>query len=124
MRVISESEQRTTKTPAGAMFGLAGPSQGSAEVSTWRVEIGSEMSTPVHIIDREQVWMPVSGEFEVEVAGETERIKAGQAVVLPAGVVRQVKAVGSAAEAFVAMAVGGKAMMPDSENKIPLPWAE
>ncbi|MEE4599217.1 cupin domain-containing protein [Streptomyces sp. DSM 41524] len=88
------------------------------------MEIDAEMSTPVHIIDREQVWMPVSGEFEVVVDGVTERVKAGQAIVLPAGVVRQMKAVDSAAEAFVAMTVGGKAMMPGSENKIPLPWAE
>ncbi|MEU3098018.1 cupin domain-containing protein [Streptomyces sp. NPDC006967] len=124
MYVVSESEQRTTTTPAGAMFGLAGPSQGSAEVSTWRVELGADASTPVHIIDREQVWMPLSGEFEVEVDGKTEQVKAGQALVLSAGAVRQLKAVGGPAEALVAMVVGGKAMMPGSDNKIPLPWAE
>ncbi|MFI1568144.1 cupin domain-containing protein [Streptomyces sp. NPDC020490] len=124
MYVVSESEQRTTITPAGSMFGLAGPSQGSAEVSTWRVELGADASTPVHIIDREQVWMPLSGEFEVEVDGKTEQVKAGQALILPAGVVRQLKAVSGPAEALVAMVVGGKAMMPGSDNKIPLAWAE
>lgn len=124
MYVVSESEQRTTTTPAGSMFGLAGPSQGGAEVSTWRVELGADASTPVHIIDREQVWMPLSGEFEVEVDGKTEQVKAGQALILSAGAVRQLKAVGGPAEALVAMVVGGKAMMPGSDNKIPLPWAE
>ncbi|PAZ17607.1 cupin [Streptomyces sp. SA15] len=124
MYVVSESEQRTTTTPAGSMFGLAGPSQGSAEVSTWRVELSADASTPVHIIDREQVWMPLSGEFEVEVDGKTEQVKAGQALILSAGAVRQLKAVGGPAEALVAMVVGGKAMMPGSDNKIPLPWAE
>jgi quercetin dioxygenase-like cupin family protein len=124
MYVVSESEQRTTKTPAGAMFGLAAPSQGGVEVSTWRVELGAESATPVHIIDREQVWMPLSGEFEIEVEGKTGHAKAGQAIIVPAGAVRQLKAVGGPAEALVAMAVGGKAMMPGSEDKIPLPWAE
>ncbi len=124
MYVVSESEQRTTRTPAGAMFGLAGPSQGSTEVSTWRVEFGADTATPVHIIDREQVWMPLSGEFEVVVEGKTEQAKSGQAVVVPAGAVRQIKAVGGPAEALVAMVVGGKAMMPGSEDKIPLSWAE
>ncbi|BCL28486.1 cupin domain-containing protein [Streptomyces aurantiacus] len=124
MYVVSESEQRTTNTPAGSVFGLAGPSRGSAEVSTWRVELGADASTPVHIIDREQVWMPLSGEFEVEVDGKTEQVKAGQALILSAGTVRQLKTVGGPAEALVAMAVGGKAMMPGSDNKIPLPWAE
>lgn len=121
MYVVSESEQRTTTTPAGAMFGLAGPSQGSAEVSTWRVELGADTSTPVHIIDREQVWMPLSGEFEVEVDGKTEQVKAGQALVLSAGAVRQLKAVGGPAEALVTMVVGGKAMMPGSDKKIRFP---
>ncbi|MEU0987208.1 MULTISPECIES: cupin domain-containing protein [unclassified Streptomyces] len=124
MYVVSETEQRTTTTPAGSMFGLAGPSQGSAEVSTWRVELEADASTPVHIIDREQVWMPLSGEFEVEVDGKTEQVKAGQALILSAGAVRRLTAVGSPAEALVAMVVGGKAMLPGGEAKIPLPWAE
>lgn len=83
MNVVSESEQRTTKTPAGSMFGLAAPSQGSAEVSTWRVELGADSVTPVHIIDREQVWMPLSGEFEVEVEGETGQAKAARPSSFP-----------------------------------------
>lgn len=76
MNVVSESEQRTTRTPSGAMFGLAAPSQGSTEISTWRVELGADSSTPVHIIDREQVWMPLSGGFTVTVDGEDGQVKA------------------------------------------------
>ncbi|MFJ5774557.1 cupin domain-containing protein [Streptomyces sp. NPDC093094] len=124
MYVVSESEQRTTRTPSGSMFALAAPSQGSAEVSTWRVELGADSATPVHIVDREQVWMPLSGEFEIEAEGEIRYAEAGQAVIVPAGAVRRLKAVGGPAEAVVAMAVGGRAMLPGSEDKIPLPWAE
>ncbi|MFF5448540.1 cupin domain-containing protein [Streptomyces sp. NPDC012888] len=124
MNVVSESEQRTTRTPSGAMFGLAAPSTGSTEVSTWRVEIGAGSSTPAHIIDREQIWMPLTGAFDVTVDGEAGQVKAGEALVVPAGVVRQLTAVGDT-QALVAMAVGGKASMPGNEdNKIPLPWAE
>ncbi|MGW0686170.1 cupin domain-containing protein [Streptomyces sp. NPDC002754] len=78
----------------------------------------------MHIIDREQVWMPLGGEFEVDVEGEVGRAVVGQAVVLPGGVVRQVKAVGGPAQALVAMVVGGRAMLPGSDDRIPLPWAE
>jgi quercetin dioxygenase-like cupin family protein len=88
------------------------------------VEIGANASTPAHIIDQEQVWMLLSGEFEAVVDGTAEQAKAGQAIVIPAGVVRQLTATGGPAEALVAMVVGGKAMMPGSDNKIPLPWAE
>ncbi|MFH9983439.1 cupin domain-containing protein [Streptomyces sp. NPDC017179] len=124
MYVVGETEQRTTRTPAGSVFGLAGPSQGSSEVSTWRVELGADSATPVHVIDREQVWMPLSGEFLVEADGRAERAGAGQAVVVPAGVVRRLRAVGGPAEALVAMVVGGRAMLPGSAERIPLPWAE
>ncbi|MFR9798369.1 cupin domain-containing protein [Streptomyces sp. MS06] len=124
MQVVSESEQRTTVTPAGSMFGLAAPSQGSTEVSTWRVELGADSATPVHIIDREQIWTLLSGEFEVEVEGRTRHAEAGQAIIVPGGAVRRLKTVGGPAQALVAMVVGGKAMMPGSEDKIPLPWAE
>ncbi len=124
MNVVSESAQRTTRTPVSSAYGLAAPSQGSDELSTWRVELDTDAATPVHIIDREQVWMPLSGEFEIEAEGKVDRAKAGEAIVLPGGVVRQLKAVGGPAQALVAMAVGGKAMMPGSEDRIPLPWAE
>lgn len=124
MYVISESEQRTTRTPAGVMHGLAAPSQGGAELSTWRVELGADAATPVHVIDREQVWMPLSGSFEVEVDGGSERAAAGQAVILPAGSVRRLTAVGGPAQALVAMAAGGRAVLPDGQERIPLPWAE
>lgn len=123
MNVISESKQRTTTTPAGSMFGLAGPSQGSSEVSTWRVELAAQ-GTPVHVIDREQVWMLVSGEMAVEVEGETGSVRAGQAIVVPAGAVRRLSPVGGPAQALVAMPVGGKAMLPGGQERIPIPWAE
>ncbi|WP_243761818.1 cupin domain-containing protein [Streptomyces sp. YIM 98790] len=124
VKVVGETERRTTRTPAAAMFGLAAPSQGSAEVSTWRVEINAGAATPVHIIDREQVWMPLSGEFEVVVDDRSGRVGAGQAVILPAGAVRRLAAVGGPAAALVAMAVGGRARMPGGEETVPLPWAE
>ncbi|MYS23557.1 Cupin domain protein [Streptomyces sp. DvalAA-14] len=124
MYVVSESAERTTRTPAGAMFGLAGPSSGSTEVATWRVEIGAGASTPEHIIDREQVWTLLSGEFEALVDGETAAVQAGQAVVLPAGAVRRLTAVGGPAQALCAMPVGGKAIIPGGTDKLPLPWAE
>jgi quercetin dioxygenase-like cupin family protein len=124
MYVVSESEQRTTRTPAGAMFALAGPSRGSTEVATWRVEIGAGTSTPEHIVDREQVWNLLSGEFEAVVDGESATVRAGEAVILPAGAVRRLTAVGGPAQALCAMPVGGRALLPGGTEKRPLPWAE
>ncbi len=61
--------------------------------------------------------------FEAEVQGRTEQVGAGQALVLGAGAVRRLRAVGGPAQALVAMAVGGQATVPGGDEKIPLPWA-
>lgn len=124
MKVIGESEARTTTTPAGVMKALAGPSQGSHQLSTWRVEMAPGSASPEHMIDRDQVWMPVSGVFEVMIEGETSELIPGQAVVIPSGSVRQIRTTTSSGEALVCMTPGGQASVVGKEGKLPLPWAE
>jgi quercetin dioxygenase-like cupin family protein len=123
MLVISESEERTTHNASGLAVGLAGPSQGSEQVSTWRVVMRPGTDSPVHEIDRDQVWMPVTGTFEFDVDGGTRRVTAGQAAVVPAGAVRTFRAVDGEAQALVAMAAGGTAGVPGGADRLPLPWA-
>lgn len=125
MRVITETTERTIQTPAAVMAGLAAPSQGTAELSTWRVRMSPGSSSPVHIIDREQVWMPLQGTFEFTVGGETAMVDTGEALAVPGGATRQFRAGGgiSQAEAIVCMAAGGQAIVPGSDARQPLPWA-
>ena len=126
MRVTTETTERTTKTPTAVMAGLAAPSQGSAELSTWRVRMTPGSNSPVHIIDREQVWMPLRGTFEFTVDGETAVVGAGEALAVPSGATRQFR-VGdggtSEAEAIVCMAADGQATVPGSDTQQSLPWA-
>jgi mannose-6-phosphate isomerase-like protein (cupin superfamily) len=126
MQVIAETEERTITTPTAVMVGLAAPSQGSTELSTWRIRMNPDSDSPVHIIDREQVWMPVNGTFEFTVDGETALVGAGEALAVPSGATRQFRADGadtSEAEAIVCMAAGGQATVPGSDARQPLPWA-
>lgn len=124
MYVITETAARTTTTPAGTIAALAGPSQGSQELSSWRVRLPAGSEGPVHAIDREQVWIPVSGALTVTVDGSTSLVSVGEAAILPAGVVRQISAADGPAEALVCMGVGGQATVPGSDVRHPLPWAE
>ncbi|MGW6291605.1 hypothetical protein [Streptomyces sp. NPDC055058] len=55
--------------------------------------------------------------------GRSEPAGAGQAVVLPAGSVRRLTAAGGPAHAMVAMAAGGRAVLPGGQERIPLPCA-
>ncbi|TCO59853.1 cupin domain-containing protein [Actinocrispum wychmicini] len=123
MRVINETEERTTTTPTGVMTALAGPSQGSDQVSTWRVRLAAEAESPVHLIDHDQVWMPISGTFSFTVGDETSTASAGQAVLLRANEVRQFRPVGGPAEALVCMAAAGRAGVPGTDGRQSLPWA-
>ncbi|GAA1703879.1 cupin domain-containing protein [Fodinicola feengrottensis] len=124
MRVISETEDRTVTTPNAVMASLAGPSQGSAALSTWSVRMAAGASGPVHIIDREQVWMLLSGALAFTADGETGTATAGQAVVVPAGVTRQIRAGDTPAEALVCMPVGGQVTVPGDDSWRPLPWGQ
>lgn len=123
MRVVTETEERTIKTPAAVMAGLAAPSQGSTELSTWRIRMTPDGESPVHVIDREQVWMPLSGTFEFTIDGEVAKVGPGEALAIPADATRQFHAGAEAAEAVVCMKAGGQAGVPGSEAKQPLPWA-
>lgn len=121
--LVVETEDRTVKTPAATMFGLAAPSQGSGELSTWRVEMLADSPSPEHSIDHEQVWMPIAGSFSFTIDGSTSAVVSGQAVIVPANALRQFHATGGPAEALVCMRSGGTAGSPGSETRIPLPWA-
>jgi mannose-6-phosphate isomerase-like protein (cupin superfamily) len=123
MHVIAQTEERTITTPAAVMVGLAAPSQGSSELSTWLIRMTPDGASPVHIIDREQVWMLLSGTFEFTVDDETVKVGAGEALVVSAGSVRQFRTRAEAAEALVCMAAGGQAGVPGSDAKQQLPWA-
>ncbi|MBB5938457.1 cupin domain-containing protein [Streptomyces zagrosensis] len=123
MHVITPSPQYVTTTPAAVMTGLAAPSRGSAELSTWQVRMAPASTGPEHAIDREQVWMLTSGSIEVTSGGRTQTVSAGQAVVLPAHALRQIRTGEEPAEALVAMPAGDRAHAPGSAADRPLPWA-
>lgn len=124
MSVISTTEERTYTTPAAVMYGLAAPSQGSPDLSTWRVRIEAGKASPLHVVDRDQVWMPVQGALEFLVDGRSHVLEKDQAMVVPAGAERRFEAGAQAAEAIVCMRPGGVASVPGGPADLPLPWAE
>ncbi|MDT0263825.1 cupin domain-containing protein [Jatrophihabitans sp. DSM 44399] len=123
MKLVSATEERTVATPAAVMVGLAAPSQGSNEVSTWRVNLPTGKSSPSHTIDRDQVWMPVKGSFTFTAEDQTSTVTVGEALVVPGGVVREFTTGDGDAEALVAMLPDGNAIT-GTGDKLPVPWAQ
>ncbi|GAA3234996.1 cupin domain-containing protein [Streptomyces lavendulae] len=122
MHVITPTAENVVESPNARMTGLAAPSRGSAELSTWTVEIEAGRTGPEHSVSREQVWTVTEGALHVTCAGRTEEVGAGQTVVLPPDVVRRVHAP-QAARAHVAMRADGVASVPGVEGTRVLPWA-
>ncbi|MFG2298846.1 cupin domain-containing protein [Streptomyces sp. NPDC048603] len=124
MRVITTTPEHVTVSPNATMTGLAAPSRGSAELSTWRVDMAAGSTGPDHAVSREQVWTVTAGSLEITWdGGRTEKVTAGQTMVLPSGVVRRIHAAESF-EAHVAMRADGVASVPGTEGTRVLPWAQ
>ena len=122
VHIITPSDDAVTVSPNATMSGLASPSRGSAELSTWTVAMDAGASGPEHSISREQVWTVTAGVLEVTCDGRTEKVVAGQTLVLPPDLVRRIHAP-ERAEAHVSMRADGVASVPGTEGTRELPWA-
>ncbi|WP_349294414.1 VOC family protein [Streptomyces sp. HU2014] len=120
--VITPTAEDVTESPNARMTGLAAPSRGSAELSTWTVAMEAGRTGPEHAVSREQIWTVTAGTLEVTCAGRTEQVSAGQTCVLPPDTLRRIHAP-RAAEAHVAMRADGVASAPGAEGTRALPWA-
>ncbi|MFD3700828.1 VOC family protein [Streptomyces sp. NPDC058646] len=123
LHVIAPADEHVVESPNARMTGLAAPSRGSSELSTWTVTMAAGQTGPEHAVSREQVWTVSSGVLEVSCGGHTATVPAGRTFILPPDVLRQVHAPQDAA-AHVAMRRDGVARVPDTEGTRPLPWAQ
>jgi quercetin dioxygenase-like cupin family protein len=91
--VIHQIEARRTETPNAVMTTLASPTQGGSDaLSMWQVEMRAGQQGPVHVFASEQLWTVIEGAVAIAVGDHTVDLAAGDAVVLPAGAIRQVTA--------------------------------
>ena len=103
--VLLHAAMRRTETPNAVMTTLASPTQGpTGGLSLWKIAMRPGQRGPLHVIDSEQIWHMVAGEADFEIEGVVHRVRAGDAVVLPAGAARVVSSV-TAAE-FIACGQG------------------
>ncbi|MFB7907583.1 cupin domain-containing protein [Kitasatospora sp. NPDC059146] len=99
MPVIRSADARRTETPNAVMTTLASPTQGATALAQWRVEMPADRQGPLHAMDTEQIWTLLAGSAEVDLAGETLTVAAGDTLALPADVPRRI----TTAEGFTAL---------------------
>ncbi|MFZ2502867.1 MAG: cupin domain-containing protein, partial [Nocardioides sp.] len=102
---------------------LAAPSTGSTENSLWTVEIDPGTPASPHSLTREEVFTVLAGVAQVSLAGETSTARAGDAIVVPAGVEFGLANPGPDTLRLVCcLPVGGQATMGGAT--FTPPWAE
>ncbi|GAA1960397.1 cupin [Catenulispora subtropica] len=91
MPVIRTADARTAETASATMTTLASPTLGGAERPLWRVDVApGAPAGPLHVINVEQIWTFTAGAADVECAGESFQVRAGDTVVLPGEAERRV----------------------------------
>ncbi|GHD36412.1 cupin domain-containing protein [Streptomyces longwoodensis] len=123
MPVVRSSEAVTHEVHGARFVSYASPLTGSRELCAWRGEIPAGTRAPAHTVSREEVFHLLVGELLMTLDGRTERIGAGDTVIVHAGTTLAVEnPTGHTALSWVTTSVGLEAELADGTRLVP-PWA-
>jgi quercetin dioxygenase-like cupin family protein len=123
MPVIHSSEARTHEIHGARFVSYATPLTGSKELCAWRGEIPPGTKAPVHTVNREEIFLLLVGELLVTLDGSTERIRAGDTVIVNPGTAFSVEnPTDHTALSWVTTSIGLEAVLADGTRITP-PWA-
>ena len=122
MPVVTPEQAPTFDTGGAIVTGLAAPSRGSTETCAWRVRFDAAHVSPRHALDRDEIFVVLSGGLTARYDDGAERAPAGGALIVPAGLAFELVADdGGPTEAVCALPAGAVAEI-GGETLIP-PWA-
>ncbi len=128
MPVITAPPGPTHQLGGTRFTALATPSRGSRRTSVWQVELAAGETPTPHRLTDEEIFVVLAGVARVEIDGVTARATAGDAIVVPAGVLFALANDADDADGdgqlrlLCCLPVGGQAQLPDGEPFTP-PWA-
>lgn len=123
MTIIRDADAPCFELPGLTVRGLASPCRGARETAVWRIELAPGAPGTLHMVTREEVFVATAGTAQVTLAGATSELRAGDALVVPAGVPFALANPASEPfEAVVSFPVGGQAVTGDCA--FTPPWAE
>jgi quercetin dioxygenase-like cupin family protein len=124
MPMIRAANTQKFSIPGLTVTGLAAPSGGSCETSVWRLHLAPDAPGHAHSLDREEIFVALSGRANVTLGGELLEFGPGDVLVVPAGV--SFSLAGAGGDGFEAVAVapvGVRVRFPGGEAFAP-PWTE
>ncbi len=123
MRVIKRAQAPVFEAGGTTVTGYASPSRGAAEISAWQVELAPGSVTPVHQLDREEIFLATDGEMVAIIEGDEHSVGAGDCLIVPAGTTFSLAVPGTVPfRALVCLPCGGRASV-EGQSFVP-PWAE
>ncbi len=124
MPVVRSSEGVVHELHGARFVSYVTPRTGSRELCAWRGEIPAGTKAPAHTVDREEILHLLTGELLITLDGRTERVGAGDTVVVNAGATLAVENPADlTATTWVTTFVGLAAVLPDGTRIAP-PWAK
>ncbi|MGW0878875.1 cupin domain-containing protein [Streptomyces sp. NPDC002671] len=123
MPVVRASESVTHEIHGARFVSYASPLTGSKELCAWRGEIPAGTKAHAHTVSREEIFHLLLGELLITLDGRTERISAGDTVIINPGATLAVEnPTDHTAISWVTTSVGLTAEMADGTRITP-PWA-
>jgi mannose-6-phosphate isomerase-like protein (cupin superfamily) len=83
--ITAAAAARFEPGPGTEVVGLASPTRGSQELSAWRVRLAAGAGSPRHAVDREEIFVVLSGRVRLTHDDGVEEAAAGDALVSPTG---------------------------------------
>lgn len=124
MLVVRNEELGESGTEGNLAGGVATPSRGAEEVSVIRQRQVPGAANPPHTHDREEVTVVLSGSVRVTTGEEEAELSAGDALIVPAHTVHQVRTVGDAQAEWLLVAPSGVRFLFADGREVSPPWAE
>ena len=123
MSLVSRFTQaRTVETPAAKMHTLVSPSIGpDLPFAAWWTELPDGTAGPKHTLDGEQLLVVTNGSVEIEVGDDTFILDAGDALKLPAGAARVIRAAAGSARTLTIGPANARARVGAGEP-VAVPW--
>lgn len=122
MSVINGAAAPRYDQPNLTVTGLAAPSRGATDTNVWRLAVPPGAPGVEHSVDREEIFVALSGRAEATIDGVVHEIRAGDALLVAAGLPFRLANPGAEPfEAIAVLPVGGRATVAGGEPFAP-PW--
>jgi quercetin dioxygenase-like cupin family protein len=124
MKLIKHTDAPVFEAEGTTVTAYAAPSRGAGEISLWQLELAPGSTSPLHHMDREEVFLALEGQARLTVGNTEHPLGPGDCLILPADTDFTLHVRGEQPfRALACVAAGGLAtLVPEGVTFAP-PWA-